>query len=62
MNLTEDKEAKLILEKEIREMLGLFEQSTGCRVCDIIVRDTNVGRLDGTRVRFDKRITLEVQL
>ena len=43
-------------------MLSLFEQDTGCRVCDIIVRDTNVERLDGTRVRFDKRITLEVQL
>ena len=62
MNVAEVKEAKSILENEIREMLSLFEQDTGCLVCDIIVRDTNVERLDGTRVRFDKRITLEVQL
>lgn len=62
MNIAEVKEAKRIMENEIAEMLSLFEQETGCRVCDIIVRGTNVERLDGTRVRFDKRITLEVQL
>ena len=38
MNVAEVKEAKSILENEIREMLSLFEQDTGCRVCDIIVR------------------------
>ena len=62
MNVAEVKEAKRILEDEIHEMLSEFEKDTGCRVCDIVVRDTNVERLDGTRVRFDKRITLEVQL
>lgn len=62
MTINEVREAKRILEREIEEMIDLFEQETGCRVCDIIVRDTNVERLDGTRVRFDKRITLEVQL
>ena len=62
MHINEVKEAKSILENEIHEMLSEFEKDTGCRVCDIIVRDTNVERLDGTRVRFYKRITLEVQL
>ena len=35
MNVAEVKEAKSILENEIREMLGLFEQDTGCTVTSI---------------------------